>query len=95
VQQLACNKTEGGQGASMGVKQPPAATMTSKQVPPGRDYTARLAMARIQYPCHQCGIMGHWKKDGQCKASDIAAHLQKHMAEQAEREAEEDENSGT
>jgi hypothetical protein len=39
--------------------------------------------------------MGHWKKDGQCKAADIAAHLQKRMAEQAEREAEEDENSGT
>ena len=93
VQQLAGNKTESGQGAS--VKQPPAATMTSQQVPAGSDYAARLAMARIQYPCHQCGIMGHWKKDGQCKAADIAAHLQKRMAEQAEREAEEDENSGT
>jgi hypothetical protein len=88
LQQLAGNKTEGVQGAGMGVKQP--ATMTSQQVPPGSDYAARLAMARIQYPCHQCGIMGHWKK-----AADIAAHLQKLMAEQAEREAEEDENSGT
>jgi hypothetical protein len=54
-----------------------------------------MAMARIQYPCHQCGIMGHWKKDGVCKASDIAAHLQKRMAEQAERDGEEDESSGT
>jgi hypothetical protein len=35
----------------MGVKQPPAATMTSQQVPAGSDYAARLAMARIQYPC--------------------------------------------
>jgi hypothetical protein len=85
LQQLAGNKTEGGQGAGMGVKQPAAATMTSQQVPPGSDYAARLAMGRIQYHCHQCGIMGHWKKDGQCKAADIATHLQKHMAEQAER----------
>ncbi len=92
---MAGNKTEGGQGAGMGVKQPPPATMTSQQVPPGSDYAARLAMARIQYPCHQCGLMGHWKKDGQCKAVDITAHLQKRMSEQAEREAEEDENSGT
>jgi hypothetical protein len=79
----------------MGGKQLAAATMTSQQVPPGSDYAARLAMAWIQYHCHQCVIMGHWKKDGQCKAADIATHLQKHMAEQAEREAEEDENSGT
>jgi hypothetical protein len=95
VQQLAGNKTEGGQGAGMSRKQSPAVTMTSQQVPPGSDYAARLAMARIQYPCHQCGIMGHWKKDGQCKAADVPAHLQKRMAEQAEREAEKDENSGT
>jgi hypothetical protein len=46
-------------------------------------------MARIQYPCHACGII-----DGVCKAADVAAHLQKRMAEQVERDREEDDESG-
>jgi hypothetical protein len=47
------------------------------------------AEARIQSPFHVIGIMGHWKKDGMCKAADVAAHIKRRMAEQDK----EDDNS--
>jgi hypothetical protein len=92
AQQLGGNKGESGKTSSGG-GQPPAAAGSAAQA--GQpDYATRIAMARIQYPCHACGIMGHCKKDGVCKAADVAAHLQKRMAEQAERDREEDDESG-
>jgi ribosomal protein L17 len=57
-------------------------------------YAAKIALARIQYPCHACGVLGHWKKDGECKPADIAAHIKRRMAEQAAQETEENDESG-
>ncbi len=57
-------------------------------------YAAKIALARIQYPCHTCGVLGHWKKDGECKPADIAAHIKCRMAEQAGQEAEDNDESG-
>ncbi len=63
---------------------------------PGQDggYAAKIALARIQYPCHACGVLGHWKKDRECKPTDIAAHIKPRMAEQAGQEAEDNEKLG-
>jgi hypothetical protein len=91
AQQLNTKKNESAKACSGG-GQPPAASGSGQGSQP--DYATRIAMARIQYPCHACGIMGHWKKDGVCKAADVAAHLQKRMAEQADREREEDDEQG-
>jgi hypothetical protein len=38
--------------------------------------------------------MGHWKKDNQCKPADVAAHIRKRMAEQAEADREDGEDTG-
>ena len=37
--------------------------------------------------------MGHWKKDGMCKAADLAAYIKRRMAE-LDRDDKEDESSG-
>jgi len=50
-----------------------------------------MAAARIQYPCHGCGIHGHWKKDGQCNPVDVANYIKRRMAEQNKKEAEDEE----
>jgi hypothetical protein len=57
-------------------------------------YAAKIAMARLQYPCHNCGIMGHWKKDGVCDPADVAAHIKRKMQEQKKKEEEEDAEQG-
>jgi hypothetical protein len=90
TQQLAAatSKKETGQGGS---GQPPAAGTSGQQ---SGDYAARIALARVQYPCHNCGVMGHWKKDNQCKPADVAAHIRKRMAEQAEADREDGEDTG-
>jgi hypothetical protein len=93
AQQLGGNKGEGTKASSRGGQPPPPPAGSAAQADQP-DYATRIAMARIQYPCHACGIMGHWKKDGVCKAADMAAHLQKRMAEQVERDREEDDESG-
>jgi hypothetical protein len=33
---------------------------TSRQTDPA--YTARMMAGRLAYPCHGCGVVGHWKK---------------------------------
>jgi hypothetical protein len=50
-----------------------------------------MAAGRLQYPCHGCGVHGHWKKDGECNPADVAAFMKKKMAEQAKKDAEEEE----
>lgn len=52
-------------------------------------YAARMAAGKMVYPCHGCGVVGHWKKDGDCKPADIAAHIKKKMEERKKLEAEE------
>jgi hypothetical protein len=54
-------------------------------------YAARMAAGRLQYACHGCGMHGHWKKDGECNPADVAAFMKKKMAEQAKKDAEEEE----
>jgi len=90
TQQLAAaaSKSEAGQG---GGSQSPVAGPSGQQA---GDYAARIALARVQYPCHNCGVMGHWKKDNQCKPADVAAHIRKRMAEQAEADREDGEDTG-
>jgi hypothetical protein len=63
---------------------------------PGQDggYAAKIALARIQYPCHACGVLGHWKKERECKPTDIEAHIKRRIAEQAGQEAEDNDESG-
>ena len=33
------------------------------------------ASPRERYPCHGCGVRGHWKGDGSCKPEDVRAHI--------------------
>jgi len=78
------------QGESSGKqKGAPAAAGRSGQQDSG--YAARMAAARIQYPCHGCGIHGHWKKDGQCKPVDVANYIKRRMAKQNKKETEDEE----
>jgi hypothetical protein len=57
-------------------------------------YAARIALAFVQYHCHNCGVMGHWKKDNLCKPADVVAHIRKRMAEQVEADREDGEDTG-
>jgi hypothetical protein len=50
-----------------------------------------MAAGSLQYPCHGCGVHGHWKKDGECNPADVAAYMKKKMADQAKKDAEEEE----
>ncbi len=36
---------------------------------------SRAPDPRCAYPCHACGLKGHWKTDGKCKPEDVRAHL--------------------
>jgi hypothetical protein len=56
---------------------------------------ARMAANRLQYPCNSCGVLGHWKRDDQCKPADVAKYIKKKMAEQAKRDEEEEEGEDT
>jgi hypothetical protein len=56
---------------------------------------ARMAANRLQYPCNGCGVLGHWKRDDQCKPADVAKYIKKKMAEQAKRDEEEEEGEDT
>ena len=96
IQQLANQKGGSGGQGSQSAAGPSGASGSGQQPPQDNGYAAKIALARIQYPCHGCGIMGHWKKDGLCKAADVAAHIKRRMAEQdrEENETEEDENTG-
>jgi hypothetical protein len=89
IQQLA-SKSGGseGQGSQSGAG-PFGANGSGHQQPQDNGYAAKIALARIQYPCHGCGIMGHWKKDGMFKVADIAPHIKRRMAEE-DREDKED-----
>jgi hypothetical protein len=90
TQQLAeaASKTETGQG---GGSQSPVAGPSGQQA---GDYAARITSVRVQYPCHNCGVMGHWKKENQCKPADVAAHIGKRMAEQVEADREDGDYTG-
>jgi hypothetical protein len=59
AQQLGGNKSKGAKAGSKGRS---AASGSGQAGQP--DYATSMAMACIQYSCHACGIMGHWKKDG-------------------------------
>jgi hypothetical protein len=96
IQQLASKQAgSGGQGnqSAAGLS---GASGSGQQPAQDNGYAAKIALARIQYPCHGCGVMGHWKKDGMCKAADVAAHIKRRMAEQDrdDKEDEGDESSG-
>jgi poly(3-hydroxybutyrate) depolymerase len=56
-----------------------------------------MAANRLQYPCNGCGVLGHWKRDGECNPKDVAAYIKKKMEEQSKRDTEEDDDneSGT
>jgi hypothetical protein len=56
---------------------------------------ARMAANRLQYPCTGCGVLGHWKRDDQCKPADVAKYIKKKMAEQAKRDEKEEEGEDT
>jgi hypothetical protein len=56
-------------------------------------YAARMTANRLQYPCNGCGVLGHWKRDGECNPKDVAAYIKKKMEEQSKRDAEEDDDN--
>jgi hypothetical protein len=90
LQQLSQGTESGGQGKLGGAKRGPTpAASGSGQHDAG--YAARMAGGHLQYPCHGCGVHGHWKKDGECNPADVAAFMKKKMAEQAKKDAEEEE----
>jgi hypothetical protein len=74
---------------------------SSSSAAPGRSsqqdtsMVARMAANRLQYPCNGCGVLGHWKRDDQCKPADVAKYIKKKMAEQAKRDEEEEEGEDT
>jgi hypothetical protein len=90
AQQLNQGAESSGQGKQGGPKRGPA-TATSGSAQHDAGYAARMAAGRLQYPCHGCGVHGHWKKDGECNPADVAAFMKKKMAEQAKKDAEEEE----
>jgi hypothetical protein len=89
-QQLGQGSESGGQGKAGGAKRGPAPAASGSSQHDAA-YAARMAAGRIQYPCHGCGVHGHWKKDGECNPADVAAFMKKKMAEQAKKDAEEEE----
>jgi len=96
LQLLTSKQTDnGGATGSGGARASPAAAASSSgsQQSSAVDYNVRMAVARMSYPCNCCGVMGHWKKDGQCKPADVAAYIQKRMAEQSQREQADEEES--
>jgi hypothetical protein len=95
LQQLLAQQLSGQGAAKGGGSTAPAAAGSASTSQPQQEgaYAARIAMARIQYPCHGCGLMGHWKKDGSCKPADVASYIKKKMAAQAKKDQEEDEEA--
>jgi hypothetical protein len=87
------------QGASGSGKQKnggggPSAAAGSSGVQDG-NYAARMAANRLQYPCNGCGVLGHWKRDGECNPADVAKYIKRKMEEQAKKdEDEEGEDTG-
>ncbi len=88
-QQLQQGLTSGGSGKKATSKMGQPVGGPSGQQDAG--YAARMAAGRLQYPCHGCGVHGHWKKDGKCNPADVAAYIKKKMADQAKKDAEEEE----
>jgi hypothetical protein len=88
-QQLQQGTTAGGSGKKATSKMGQPVAGPSGQQDAG--YPARMAASRLQYPCHGCGVHGHWKKDGECNPADVAAYMKKKMADQAKKDAEEEE----
>ena len=96
LQQLLAQKTgQGSEDKKSGGGGPSAAAGSSGQQDPG--YAARMAANGLQYPCNGCGVLGHWKRDGECNPKDVAAYIKKKMEEQSKRDTEEDDDneSGT
>ena len=91
AQQLA--QQAGGALAGSGTSRAPAASATvtsaagagSSQQDAG--YAARMMAGRLTYPCHGCGVTGHWKGDGTCNPTDVAAYIKKKAAEKKAEEA--------
>ena len=82
------------QGASGSGKQKnggggPSAAAGSSGVQDG-NYAARMAANRLQYPCNGCGVLGHWKRDGECNPADVAKYIKRKMEEQAKKDDEEE-----
>jgi hypothetical protein len=55
------------------------------QLPQGYNIAPPAAMAsamgprlpaRMRFPCDACGVKGHWREDGLCKADDVRRHIQ-------------------
>jgi hypothetical protein len=88
-QQLQQGTSAGGSGKKATSKMGQPVAGSSGQQDAG--YAARMAAGRLQYPCHGCGVHGHWKKDGECNPADVAAYMKKKMADQAKKDAEEEE----
>jgi hypothetical protein len=43
-----------------------------------------------QYPCNGCGVLGHWKRDGECSPADDTKYIKRKMEEQAKKDDEEE-----
>jgi hypothetical protein len=88
TQQLSQQQAPAAAGAAAAPKQTTAAAAVGAAVAGGSqqsaDYAARQVAGRLSYPCHGCGVVGHWKKDGTCNPADVAAFIKKKMAAKAE-----------
>jgi len=91
TQQLSAAKGDHG-GKKAGGKSAAAAAAVSG----GQDgaYAARMAAGRLQYPCNTCGQFGHWKKDRECNAKDVAAYIKRRMEQNRKDEVEDAEETG-
>jgi hypothetical protein len=85
MQQQGAGSAGGGTGSAAAAAATAASGSSTQAPDPG--YAARMMAGKMIYPCHGCGVVGHWKKDGTCKPADIAAHIKKRMAEKAATEA--------
>jgi hypothetical protein len=54
------------------------------------NYAARMAANGLQYPCNRCGVLGHWKLDGECNPTDVAKYIKCKMEEQAKKDEDEE-----
>jgi hypothetical protein len=84
--------SQGSEGKPKAGRSSAAAVCSSQQ---DTSMAARMAANRLQYPCNRCGVLGHWKRDDQCKPADVAKYIKKKMAEQAKRDDEEEEGEDT
>ena len=58
--------------------QPPAGPSQHQQLPQQQQqqqYQQQPTDPRQRYPCHLCGVRGHWRADNACRPEDVRANL--------------------